>query len=123
MALSERDLQRLSTCHPDLQRLIKEVGKSEPMMVIFGYRGQEEQDLAYAKKNSPFKFPQSKHNKQPSLAVDIAPLPLNWSDTESFIRLARMVKLKAKILGIDIIWGGDFKKLKDLVHFELNIKG
>lgn len=116
---SKLSKERLATAHPDLQRLFNEVIKDVDCTVLYGHRGKKEQDDAYARGNSGLQWPNSKHNKKPSLAVDVVPWPVNWNDLESFVRLSRIVKLKAKLLGIPIVWGGDWKKLVDMPHYEL----
>ena len=64
-------------------------------------------------------WPNGKHNKKPSLAVDVVPYPVDWSDIERFIRFGWFVKGLAIGLGIKIRWGGDWKRFKDYPHFEL----
>lgn len=110
--------ERLATAHPELQRLFNEVIKDIDCMVVYGYRGKKEQDEAFLRGNSKLKFPQSMHNKKPSLAVDVVPSPLDWDDIESFKRLMRTVKLKATLLNIPITCGGDWK-MRDYPHYEL----
>jgi len=78
--------QRLSTCHPDLQVLFNSVIRSYDCFVACGHRGEAEQNKAYEEGNSQLKFPQSKHNSIPSLAVDVVPYEEgqpDWSHTQS----------------------------------------
>lgn len=117
--LSKRSVERLATCHPDLQKLFNELIKEVDFTVLCGHRTKEEQDEAFKIGTSRAQYPQSKHNKFPSLAVDIAPFPIVWSDTKQFSYLATKVKEKAVELGLKIKWGGDFKNLKDMPHYEL----
>lgn len=66
-------------------------------------------------------------NTLPSNAVDIAPYPLDWSDSLAFARLAGFVQAVADSMGIAVRWGGDWdqdgkskdERFLDLVHFEL----
>lgn len=116
---SEKSLQRLSECHEDLQRVMNEVIKEIDITVLCGYRGEEEQMEAYRSGNSKAKFGQSKHNHSPSLAVDVAPYPIDWDDISRFKEMGEIVLRKADELGIKLRWGGDFKSLKDYPHFEL----
>jgi len=37
-----------------------------------------------------------------------------------YTRLALVMKSNAKLLGVSIVWGGDFPHFKDGVHFELD---
>ena len=69
----------------------------------------------------------SHHNSDPSRAVDVAPYPIDWNDTERFGRFAGFVLGMAAAMGIPLRWGGDWdrdndthdQKFNDLVHFEL----
>lgn len=90
------------------------------LTVLEGYRGEEAQEIAYKSGKSKAHFGQSKHNFTPSCAIDIAPYPINWSTTDSrWQELGKLAKCCAKKIGIDIVWGGDFKTLKDYPHIEL----
>ena len=87
--------------------------------VICGERDKVAQDEAYGKGASKLKYPKSKHNRKPSLAVDIAPYPIDWNNHARFTELAKRFKRIAENKSINVRWGGDFKGFKDLVHFEL----
>ena len=123
----ERSARALETAHPDLQRLFVEVIKHYDCSVLEGHRGQVAQEEAVAKGLSKTHWPDSKHNKYPSLAVDVAPYPINWKDTERFYHFAGFVKGVAEMLGIKIRcgcdWDGDTdlhdQTFMDLPHFEL----
>lgn len=124
---SKSSKDRLATAHPDLQRLFTEVVEYFDCSVICGHRDQAEQDLAYATKKSKLKWPNSKHNKTPSLAVDVVPWPVDWKDTDRFLFFGGFVMGMAKAMGISLRWGGDWdgdndqkdEKFRDLPHFEL----
>lgn len=111
---------RLGTCHNLLQDILNEAIKECDFSVLCGHRGKAEQDAAYNAGNSKLKFPQSKHNQMPSLAVDIAPYPIDWNDLDRFKELGTIVKKIAKEKGIDLSWGGDWKSFKDYPHFQLD---
>lgn len=133
--LGKLSTERLATCHPDLQRLLREVdrrlgaSKALDFTVVCGHRGQKEQDEAFNAKpqRSTKRWPDSKHNKLPSLAVDVAPYPTFWGDEASFARLAGYIEAVADELGIPIRWGGDWngngrtedERFVDLPHLEL----
>lgn len=129
MKFGTKSLHELQTAHPDLQRLFIEVVKYYDCSVLVGYRGQAEQDEAFQTGCSKLKFPTSKHNKLPSLAVDVAPYPINWDDKERFYHFGGFVKGLAISMGIMIRWGGDWdgnnnlrdQRFFDLPHFELII--
>lgn len=129
---------RLGTADPELQRLMQAVMDKQLMdfSIIQGHRSKAEQDSAYEANASKVRWPNSKHNGTPSLAVDIAPYPIRWGDPGdpdrvkaigNFYRLAGIVLATAHELGINIRWGGDWsmdgdifdQEFDDLPHFEL----
>jgi peptidoglycan L-alanyl-D-glutamate endopeptidase CwlK len=115
--------ERLDTCHPDLIMLMNEVIKHTDISILCGHRGEEEQNKAFNEGKSKVRFPFSKHNKTPSLAVDIAPYNngINWNDIQRFKDLAEIVKECAEKLDISVEWGGDWVKFKDYPHWQLKI--
>ncbi len=123
----EQSRARLATCHEDLQRLFGRVVEIVDCTVICGHRGEAEQAAAVAAGKSKKTFPSSLHNRAPALAVDVAPYPVNWSDTKGFIHFAGIVRGVAAALGIAVRWGGDWdgdfdlkdNTFNDLPHFEL----
>lgn len=129
---SDRSMKRLSECDPRLQNVFGEVIRHFDCIVLCGHRPKEEQDAAYKAGKSKLKYPQSKHNKRPSLAVDVAPFdrpskPVDWQDRERMAYFAGFVKGVALRHGVAIRWGGDWdrdtevkdNRFDDLVHFEL----
>ena len=126
-AFGERSRNNLETCHGDLQKLFNEVIKHFDCSVICGHRGQEEQDRAFHDGRSKLKFPQSKHNKMPSLAADVVPYPIDWNDTRRFYMFVGIVRGVAAMMNIPVRcgadWDGDMEikdqNFHDLPHFEL----
>jgi peptidoglycan L-alanyl-D-glutamate endopeptidase CwlK len=124
---STRSKSRLNTCDDRLVKLFEEVVKHFDCTIIEGHRGQKKQDEAYNKGNSKVKFPNGKHNKSPSVAVDVAPYPIDWRDRDRFHYFAGYVLGIASQMGIKIRWGGDWdmdtqtkdNSFDDLVHFEI----
>ena len=120
--------QKLETCVDDLQKLFREVVKHYDCTILVGHRTEEAQNKAFEEGKSKLKFPQSNHNSYPSKAVDVAPYPIDWSDTERFYHFAGYVLATADQLGINIRWGGDWdmdkdfddQDFNDLVHFEVH---
>lgn len=110
-----KSLERLATCHPDLQRICHELIKEMDVTVLCGHRGEEEQNLAYRQGKSRLRWPLSAHNSIPSRAVDLAPYPIDWNDRPRFLRMQGRVRRIAEELGIElralISW--------DLPHVEL----
>lgn len=121
----QRSNERLNTCHPDLQRLFRAVVAVIDCSVLEGHRSLERQAELLASGKS--KVRRSKHNASPSLAVDVAPYPIDWQDTQRFVDFGRFVEAKAREMGISLRWGGDWdgdgdrsdQTFDDLVHFEL----
>lgn len=131
---SASSLVKLSTCHPYLQVLFREVIKEVDITILYGHRTIEEQKKLYAfgrteagkiVTNCDGVNVKSKHNTFPSLAIDIAPYPLDWNNIERFKQVAEIVKrnwneLKADgIVNGELYWGGDWQNLRDYPHFEL----
>ncbi len=110
---------RLSTCDPRLQLVAREAIKRIDFVVLCGHRGQEAQDEAVAQGKSKLRWPHSRHNRTPAAAMDLAPYPLDWQDTDGFKRLAEVILQVARELGVAMEWGGDWPALKDMDHFQL----
>jgi len=129
--------KRLETCHPDLQTLFFYVSLNYDNTIVCGHRGEQEQNEAYnsVPQRSQLKWPNSKHNSDPSLAVDAVPYEknhLDWGKLQSSF-FAGYVKATADLLfrmsiishkircGID--WNGnmdiDDTKFWDACHFEI----
>ena len=119
--------RRLDTCDEDHQELFQEVVKFFDCSILEGHRGEETQNKYFDEGKSQVKWPDGKHNSSPSTALDAAPYPIDWDDTDRFYYFAGFVKGVAFNIGIPIRWGGDWDddtdvketKFKDLVHFEL----
>ena len=138
-AFSARSKTHLMTCHPALQELFNEIVKTFDCTVICGHRMEEEQTAAYNAnpKRSKVEWPNSWHNQNPSLAVDVAPYDvinkgIDWDSKEGirqFYHFGGYVRAKAEEMGISIKWGGDWdgdyqikdNNFNDLPHFELTI--
>lgn len=124
---SQQSRRKLATCHPDLQRLFAEVIKWYDCTVICGHRGEQEQNAAFESGHSKVKWPDGKHNKLPSLAVDVVPYPINWGNTRRMYYFGGYVCATARQMGLPLRWGGDWdndtmindQTFNDLVHFEL----
>lgn len=83
---SESSKAKLATCHRDLQTLFNHVILEYDCTVVCGTRSQADQDKAYNEGNSKVRYPNSKHNTTPSLAVDVAPYEksgIDWGKLQS----------------------------------------
>jgi len=122
---------RSETCHPDLQLIFNTVILIYDHSIICGRRGEEAQNKAFNEGRSQLRYPNSYHNKMPSMALDAmpyfadSPYHIHWDDIESCKILAGLVKAVAEMLYAQgkithkIIWGGDWKNFKDYPHYQL----
>ena len=130
-AFSPRSLEHLATCDERLQRVARRAIQVMDFTVVEGHRGQEAQDIAVAKGLSQVPWPKGKHNRTPSLAMDCAPYPIDWSNGENarqrFVLLAGVMLMAAHVEGVTLRWGGDWdsdrdtrdERFRDLPHFEV----
>lgn len=130
---SKTSKARLETCHQDLQTIFHYVVKYFDCAIICGERTQEDQDKAVHEGFSKVKYPNSKHNSSPSMAVDVIPYPIDWTDTEGMRHFAGYVRGVARMLkdygdiSHELRWGGDWdgdfnmrdQTFIDLPHYEL----
>lgn len=128
---SQKSLERLNTCHPDLQKVFNKVIENYDCTIICGHRGKDEQDEAVRLGKSKLQWPNSKHNQLLSLAVDVAPYPINFENKHKklarFYHFAGFFMATAETMGIKLRWGGDWDRdldfedqnFDDLPHFEL----
>lgn len=137
---SKKSQALLDQVHPDLQLVLTCAIKYIDFTVLDSTIRTKEQQAQYVKEGKS-KTMNSKHlkrlvpeyDKEYSLAVDIAPYPIDWNDRESFCLMAGYILGIAKVLkseGMihsDIIWGGDWnqnsrtkdEKFSDCPHFEI----
>lgn len=132
---SMKELDAIATLDPKLQIIITEVNKIIPIYIVEGHRGEEAQNAAVAKGTSKIKWPDGKHNKMPSQAVDIAPIfdgKIDWTGkfaAQKFYYMNGVVLAVAAMLGIPLRQGCDFNMnlnveddgFKDLPHQELRL--
>lgn len=117
---SQKSLDHLFTCDKRLVDICTDVNGDGgfDITIICGHRNKEEQNNAFAEGKSKLKWPESKHNKNPSLAVDIAPYPIDWNDIDKFKELNKRMQIAAGKLKINLQWGGTFT-FKDYDHWEI----
>lgn len=126
-SFSKASADRLATCHHDIQRLMNRCIQLVDFTVLCGHRTEQEQAAAVNGGFSKVIFPNSKHNSLPSMAIDIAPHPIDWNDVARFAHLQGVVRGVASEMGISIRLGGDWdmdgditdQKFVDWPHVEL----
>lgn len=140
--LSKRSLDNRATCHIDIIKICDEVIKVFDYSVICGYRNEEDQNKAYSEGKTQVQWPNGKHNKNPSMAFDAYPYPIDLHPTnqrEKDLYIQRMCYFAGQVMAIarrlkedgkithSLRWGADWDsdtELKDhsfldYPHFEL----
>ncbi len=123
----KRSLERLETCDERIQSVMHELIKLMDVTVLEGHRSNERQAELLAAGKSKLGPGKSKHNQMPSLAIDIAPWPIDWDDAERFSYMAGLAKGIAHAQGVTLRWGGDWdsdgelsdNRFNDLPHLEI----
>lgn len=126
---SERSKKKLESCHFKLQELFNEVIKYFDCTILEGHRDEQRQNELFETGFSKVKFPDSKHNKFRSEAVDVAPYPINYQDRDRFYYFAGFVKGIAATKGINLVCGCDWdndtdlhdQTFMDLCHFQIGL--
>jgi len=124
---SQSSKEKLKECNFHLQKVFNEVIKYFDCTIVTGHRTKEEQEKKVKEGKSQVHWPNSKHNTKPSIAVDVAPYPIDWNDIKRFHYFAGFVKGIATSMGVELRWGGDWDNdtqvednhFDDLLHFEL----
>ncbi len=110
---SKKSLEKLESCDLRLQSIAHDVLMHFPhdVTIIEGYRSNERQNTLYDMGKSKLRAGQSKHNKTPSQAVDMAPIVnglIDWNDRELWVMFAGFVIGIAAMHGVKLRWGGDW---------------
>ena len=119
--------ERLNTCDSNLQKVFNEVIKHVDCSVLEGHREKDRQNKLYEEGKTKVRYPDGRHNRQPSSAVDVTPYPVDWKDRERQTLFAGFVIGVASQMGINLRWGGDWdqdfqvvdNRFDDFPHFEL----
>ena len=119
--------ERLSTCDERVQKVFNEVIKHVDCSVLEGHRSKDRQNKLYEEGKTKVKYPNGRHNRQPSSAVDVTPYPVDRKDRERQTLFAGFVIGVASQMGIKLRWGGDWdqdfqvvdNRFDDFPHFEL----
>lgn len=122
MTLDSISKERLKSVNATLGLLVIEARKIVPFRVLEGHRGKEAQDKAFMEGKTKLQWPNGKHNRLPSDAVDLAPLyfegsvvKIDWSDLIAFGRIMGVIQaishqMKVRLrFGLD--WDGDFRSV------------
>ncbi|WP_395651687.1 M15 family metallopeptidase [Brevundimonas sp.] len=121
--LSRRSRDRLVGVHPDLVRVVEAAIARTPIdfMVTEGLRTRERQ--AALVRAGASRTLNSRHLT--GHAVDVCALvdgKVRW-DWPLYPRIAGAFKAAALALDVPVIWGGDWPRLRDGPHFELDRSG
>lgn len=145
--LSEASIEKMKGVHPKLIELMKKAISDSPydFKIVQGLRTAEYQNSLYQQgRTKPGKIVTKldgysrKSNHQAKAdgyghAVDIAvcghydqngnyvkyTTDAEMFDNKKLVEISRHVKAVAKDMGLDIVWGGDWKTLYDTPHYEL----
>tara|TARA_R100001594_G_C4005257_1_gene255717 strand:+ start:380 stop:769 length:390 start_codon:yes stop_codon:yes gene_type:complete len=123
----KKSRERLKTCDEKLQKVFNEVIKHVDCSVLEGHRSKDRQNKLFEEGKTKVKYPNGRHNRQPSSAVDVTPYPVDWKDRERQTLFAGFVIGVASQMGIKLRWGGDWdqdfqvvdNRFDDFPHFEL----
>ncbi len=120
MVLNPRSEKNLAGVHPKLVSVVRRAADVSDIefMVIEGLRTIDRQKQLVAKGAS--KTMNSKHIT--GHAVDLAPMvdgEIRW-DWPLFHKLAPIIKQAAKDMGVNIVWGGDWRSFADGPHWEID---
>lgn len=131
----KRSLEQLDTCDYRLQRIANVAIRIFDFSVVEGHRGEALQTKYFEEKKTKVRFPNGKHNKNPSMAFDLVPFPPpktqeEWKSQETALRFHLMAGVLlgiAAALGYKARWGGDWnmnnlssdESFQDLLHFEI----
>lgn len=118
--LSKRSRSRLEGVHPDLVAVVEAAIRLTPVdfMVTEGLRQPTRQ--AQLVKAGASRTLNSRHLT--GHAVDVAALvegEVRW-DWPLYGRIAEAFRRAAKARGVALVWGGDWPRLRDGPHFELD---
>ena len=135
----KKSLRHYQTLDDDLKLLADEVLKVHDCSVLQGYRDKETQDRYFLNGTSSVRYPFSKHNRMPSMAIDLAP----YIPGEDPYDMERVLFFAGIVLGIanklyaegamahKVKWGGTWRysldapfafdedRFFDGVHFQL----
>ncbi len=126
-----RSLAVYDTLDADLQRVLDRALKEvADISLLDGHRGEESQNAAFDSGASKLRWPNGKHNKYPSVAVDLQPYPKPKNKEKLWAALGyiagRIIQIGVEE-GVELRWGGDWdgdgdmtdQDFMDLFHIEI----
>tara|TARA_R110000822_G_scaffold19071_2_gene62301 strand:- start:74 stop:469 length:396 start_codon:yes stop_codon:yes gene_type:complete len=127
---SKRSKKRLASCDERLQEVFNEVIKYVDCSILEGHRSKERQNKLYDEGRTKVRYPDGRHNFNPSKACDVTPYPVDWEDRERQTLFAGFVLGVARGMGYTLRWGGDWdmdfqvmdNRFDDFPHFEIRDK-
>ena len=118
----------LGTCTPAVQNVCNSAIRFIDFAVTTGHRTNEEQARLYAQgRTMPGRIVtnarpgESVHNRNPSVAFDFCPWPVDWDDIVRFGVVAGVLQHVGWTIGFDVQWGGDWDKFVDYPHVEVRL--
>lgn len=115
---SRSSAAKLAELTPELQRALNTALELFDMTIVTGFRDQAAQDAAVASGHSKVRWPNGKHNKRPSVAVDIQPYPMPRSEAMQRETLSYLCGLVSGVYytqtGRKLRWGGNWDQDSDL---------
>jgi peptidoglycan L-alanyl-D-glutamate endopeptidase CwlK len=127
ITLSASSLAKLDHVHPDLIKVVKKVAEISTIdfTVMEGTRSVAQQKLNVAKGVSTTMNSRHIPGKDGlAHAVDLVPIvggKVSW-DWAVYNKFSPIVKQAAKLVGVPLEWGGDWKTFKDGPHYQLPFK-
>ena len=128
-SFSDKSKQVRATLDPRLQVMVDELLAYMDVSLVWGHRTEAQQNALWPE-HTRVRWPNSKHNPMPSLAVDIQPYP--YPQTENDLRaglgyMAGLCWLIAERNNFSLKWGGDWNRngdvtdngFDDLFHLEI----
>ena len=132
MRIWGRKSQRVyDTLDPRLQEWVTRVrDEVVDISLLYGHRDRETQNTMFEAGASKLRYPDSKHNRKPSLAVDLQPSPRPLKDNKLWGALGYIAGRGEDIaadMGLTLRWGGDWDRdgdltdqdFDDLFHWEI----
>ncbi len=121
---SQKSLDKLNSIDPKLKFLAEEVLKISPFdfAITEGFRDRATQNKYFCEGKSKCDGINTLSKHQQGLAIDIMVYDENAKATwqqKYYYQVAGIFKAMAKKNNISIRWGGDFKSIVDMPHFEL----